>query len=122
MSVVSLLNAMRPRGRWSKEARIIYTSRRLLTFYNKHPELIQIAIGNNPNNQIVWNGIFRFFFRHFPTRTDTYISDGKVVHRSWWYQEETFDPKWDRFMIEYKADFVFDNFIRPYLKHQKGGV
>jgi hypothetical protein len=113
---------MRPHRSWSKEARIIYTTRRLVAFYKKYPEFIPIALGNNSSNRVVWDGIFRFFFRHFPTKTDTYISYGKKEVRQWWYNEETFDPKWDKFMHEYKANFVFNNIIRPYLNSTKGGV
>jgi hypothetical protein len=120
MSVATLLKIERPHGRWTKEARMLYTTRRLMAFFEKYPDLIPIALGNNPSNRVLWDGIFRFFFRHFPTKTDTYTEYGKVQVRSWWYNEETFDPKWDWFMREYHASLVFDSVIIPYLKHQKG--
>ena len=122
MSVKSLLKIMRPHRHWSKEARVLYTTRRLLAFYQKYPEFIPIAISNDSSNRVVWDGIFRFFFRHFPTRTDIYKTYGKEEKRPWWYNEETFDPKWDKFMREYRANYVFNNIIRPYLKNLKGGA
>lgn len=122
MSVSSLLKIMRPHRRWTKEARMLYTARRLLAFYKSYPEFIPIALSNNSSNRVVWDGIFRFFFRHYPTKTDEYISYGKLMQRPWWYNEETFDPTWDRFMGEYRANYVFNNIIRPYLAYQNGGV
>jgi hypothetical protein len=99
---------------------MLYTTRRLLAFFNTYPELIPIALGNNPNSRVMWDGIYRFFYRHFPMRTDEYVERGKTMQRRWWYNEETFDPKWDKLMREYKVGFVFNSIIQPYLAHQKG--
>ncbi|MEY2665100.1 MAG: hypothetical protein RLZZ480_205 [Candidatus Parcubacteria bacterium] len=118
MSVSTLLHHLRPHGRWTKEARLIYTTRRLLAFFRKNPELIPVALGYNPDSRVLWDGIFRFFFRHFPTRTDTYTEFGKEQKRQWWYNEETFDPKWDKLMHEYRAGVAFNTIVRPYLKQK----
>ncbi len=118
MSVSSLLKVLRPRGRWTKEARMIYTARRMFIFFKKYPVLVALLHSNDPNNRVLWDGIYRFFYRKFPTKYDTYTELGKKKERSWWYNEEVYDPLWDKLFHEYKAGIVFEQIIRPY--YQKG--
>ena len=119
MSVSSLLKALRIKGQWTKQARIIYTTRRLVAFFEKYPDLVPVALGKNPSNRVLWDGIYRFFFRHYPVKINIYFEHGKEKERPWWYSEETFDPKWDKLLHEYKALNVFRNIICPYLEQQK---
>lgn len=116
MSVSSLLKAMRPRGQWTKEARMLYTARRMFIFFKKYPVLVLLLNSHDSYNRVLWDGLFRFFFRKYPTKHDTYVEFGKVHKRSWWYNEEVFDPQWDIFMREYHAGVVFERVIRPYYK------
>lgn len=116
MSVSSLLKVMRPHGRWTKEARMLYTARRLFAFFEKYPVLVCLLNSYDPNNRVLWDGIYRFFYRKFPAKHDSYIEHGKELTRSWWYNEEVYDPLWDKLLHEYKAGTVFEQIIRPYFK------
>jgi hypothetical protein len=118
MSVKTLLKVLRHGKTWTPEARMLYTTRRFIAFFETYPDLISIACSNAPDNRVLWDGFFRFFYRHFPARTDTYFEYGKEQRRPWWYNEEVFDPKWDRLMQVHKAGRVYDTIIRPYLKHK----
>jgi hypothetical protein len=95
---------------------MLYTARRLFAFFEKYPALICVLNTYDPNNHVLWNGIFRFFYRRFPVRHDTYVENGKECIRSWWYNEEVYDPLWDKLFREYKAGVVFDRIIRPHFK------
>jgi hypothetical protein len=118
VSVSTLLRSLRKNNKWSNEARVLYTTRRFIKFFETYPELTAIALSNAPDSRILWDAFFRFFYRHFPARTDEYIAYGKKERRSWWYNEEVFDPKWDRLMLTHKAGLVYCRIIRPYLKHK----
>lgn len=113
----SIFRNLRINGQWSAEARIVYTARRWQAFFKRYPELIPIALSKAPDNRVLWDAFFRFFFRRFPERTDTYREDGKEKQRMWYYNEEVFDPCWDRLLREYHAGKVYRDVIRPYLEH-----
>lgn len=113
---------MRTRGSWSELARIIYVTRRFLAFFEKYPVLVQVALSSDPDNRVLWDGFYRFFFRSFPVRTDVYIEGGEEKRRPWWYNEEAFDPRWDRLMREYKAGVVYSALILPYLRSKNSGA
>ncbi len=118
MQQTSLLSTLRKEKRWTDEARILYTSRRFLQFFTTYPELVPIACSNAPDSRVLWDAFYRFFYRHFPSRTDEYLLYGKIEKRPWWYNEEVFDPKWDRLMRVHKAGIVYNRIIRPYLKYK----
>ena len=117
-----ILKFLRPNGRWSEFARKLYTARRLLAFFEKYPVLDQIALSDDPDNRVLWDGIYRHFFRSFPVRTDIYFEQGKEQKRAWWYNEEVYDPRWDVLMREYKAGSVYHQLVRPYLRYKSSGA
>ncbi len=116
MSVSSLLKQLRPDKVWTREARALYVTRRFLAFFETYPELIPVALGTNPSNRVLWDGFYRFFYRRFPERTDEYQKDGKLHKRSWWFNEEVHDPRWDRLLQLYHANRVYTRIIVPYLR------
>jgi hypothetical protein len=117
---MTLLKALRPKGKWSEFARKLYTLRRFLTFFERYPVLVHVALSCDSENRVLWDGFYRYFFRSFPARTDTYIEYGKSKKRVWWYNEEVYDPRWEKLIREYKAGIVYSQIVRPYL--QTGGV
>jgi hypothetical protein len=118
MSVVTLLQSLRKDNVWTEEARVIYTTRRFMRFFSRYPELCLVACSYAPDNRVLWDGFFRFFYGHFPTMTDEHIVHGKVEKRSWWYNEEVYDPKWERLIRVHRASLVYHRLIRPQLLYQ----